>query len=306
MRRRDDARHRTQTLRARDARRCQRERALRPAHVRADVPSRYRRARDSRWRFRSRARSASTTRSSSARNSCSTTRERDYESALAELSQRNAELQSGTRCASTASAAARRERETAHARSASALDARAPRVRRNRPRSACSKRLRDFVARTAAARRRTRSERGRKVTPSQAALLAETIEAMRRDLGIGPEAAAPDDAGAFAAGDRVRIASLATRRRTSSRTTATTVLRRDRSDEDRRGEERRARGAAQVARTSARNARAGRGGDDARVGRGDAQPQRARRAREAVRRRRADRRALDRRGACSSAIRRCA
>jgi len=46
------------------------------------------------------------------------------------------------------------------------------------------------------------------VTPSQSALLAQTLDEIHRDLGIKPQAAPEGDSGAFEPGDRVHVASL--------------------------------------------------------------------------------------------------
>lgn len=52
------------------------------------------------------------------------------------------------------------------------------------------------------------NRRAGKVTPSQATLLAQTIEAMHRDLGITSNDAGESDNGTYSPGDRVRIVSL--------------------------------------------------------------------------------------------------
>jgi DNA mismatch repair protein MutS2 len=67
--------------------------------------------------------------------------------------------------------------------------------------------LRDFsneLARRASEQRTARP----RVTPSQSALLQRTLEEMRRDLGVKPEAAEESDEGTFAPDDRVRILSF--------------------------------------------------------------------------------------------------
>ncbi len=71
--------------------------------------------------------------------------------------------------------------------------------------------LRDFVSelhRRASELGSGGSRRAGKVTPSQAALLGQTIDAMRRDLGISPGHADQSDSGAYSPGDPVRIISL--------------------------------------------------------------------------------------------------
>jgi DNA mismatch repair protein MutS2 len=122
-------------------------------------------------------------------------RERDYESALAELALRNSEL---------ARERTRLEEERRNAegevdalrRGRAALDA-----ERRRFGTHAEERLQQSL-REFAAELRTR------VKPSQAALLARTIDEMRRDLGIRPAAADEPETGSYAAGDRVRILSL--------------------------------------------------------------------------------------------------
>ncbi|HET6275474.1 MAG TPA: Smr/MutS family protein [Candidatus Cybelea sp.] len=136
-------------------------------------------------------------------------RERDYEAALAELAQRSNEL--------------REERIRLNAERSDVAQERG-RLRTERGEFDVERRrfgaraeerlqqsLRDFARELQRRAEELGSgERSRKarVTPSQAALLAQTIEAMRRDLGIRPETAPASDAGAYAPGDRVRIVSL--------------------------------------------------------------------------------------------------
>ncbi|HEY6450620.1 MAG TPA: Smr/MutS family protein [Candidatus Cybelea sp.] len=52
------------------------------------------------------------------------------------------------------------------------------------------------------------TRRAGKVTSSQAALLGQTIDAMRRDLGISRDAADEPEVGTYSPGDSVRIISL--------------------------------------------------------------------------------------------------
>ncbi|MGC1380085.1 MAG: Smr/MutS family protein, partial [Candidatus Baltobacteraceae bacterium] len=137
-------------------------------------------------------------------------RERDYETALAELSLRSGEL--------------RHERnrfEAERRQLATELDA----LRRDRAEFDLQRRrfgtraderlqqgLRDFVRelQRRAAESPAGGERQRKgkVSTSQAALLAETIEAMHRDLGILPEEERAGESRSYQPGDRVRIVSL--------------------------------------------------------------------------------------------------
>lgn len=135
-------------------------------------------------------------------------RERDYETALAELATRNAELrderialQRERRSAETETAALReRERELAEERRRLAAGAE-ERLQQG---------LRDFVRelqRRSEANEATRSRRAR-VTPGQSALLRETIAAVRNDLGITRQEERQGAPQSFTPGDRVRIVSL--------------------------------------------------------------------------------------------------
>lgn len=124
-------------------------------------------------------------------------RELDYEAALAELAVRNTELRDER---------VRLERERVEA--AQRLEA----LRRDRDRLDEERRrlgaqgeeqlqqtLRDFV----------RELQRRKPTPAQTALLSDTVESMRRQLGIRPaSAAATSEADAYETGDSVRVLSL--------------------------------------------------------------------------------------------------
>jgi DNA mismatch repair protein MutS2 len=67
--------------------------------------------------------------------------------------------------------------------------------------------LRDFV-RELQRRAAERPSARPKASASQAALLAQTVEAMRRDLGIHPEAASSGDDGTFAPDEGVHVVSL--------------------------------------------------------------------------------------------------
>jgi DNA mismatch repair protein MutS2 len=133
-------------------------------------------------------------------------RERDYESALAELSLRNAELQhERDRLGEQRGEVGRLGEELLRDRVE--LDA----ERRGfgaRAEERMQQALRDFIRELQRrAAERTSSQRP-KVTASQAALLAETIDAMRRDLGIRPEEPSPADDGTFASDDAVHVLSL--------------------------------------------------------------------------------------------------
>jgi DNA mismatch repair protein MutS2 len=129
--------------------------------------------------------------------------DRDYESALAELGQRNAELQAERD-------ALARERSAAERREA---EARAAREKLDRDRAAfleksqeqMAKSLREFVAELQ--RRATENAARPKVTASQSALMDRTIDAMRRDLGIVPAPAGAATSNVLAVGDRVHVAS---------------------------------------------------------------------------------------------------
>ena len=132
-------------------------------------------------------------------------RERDYESALAELAMRSAELQSER----DALAAERR----GLAVSAHSLDQ--DRLRFEAERRSFSERaearmqqsLREFMSELQ--RRAAESSAGRpKVTNAQSVLLSRTVDAMRRDLGVRPEERTTHDDGTLAPGDAVRLLTL--------------------------------------------------------------------------------------------------
>jgi DNA mismatch repair protein MutS2 len=132
-------------------------------------------------------------------------KERDYESALAELSERSAELHERTRALEGERADLRRELERARG-DRDQLDA----ERRSfalRAEDRMRDALRDFV-RDLQQRAEEREQRRPKATPAQSQLLSQTLDAMHRDLGIRPEAPGTLDNGAFASGDPVRITSL--------------------------------------------------------------------------------------------------
>jgi DNA mismatch repair protein MutS2 len=137
-------------------------------------------------------------------------RERDYEAALAELATRSSELR------------AEREqleaygREAARAREAMARERDEFETERRgfgvRAEERLQQSLRDFVRELQRRAVETTADAGRsrkvRATPAQAALLAQTIDAMRRDLGIGPAQERAEESQSFEAGDFVRIVSM--------------------------------------------------------------------------------------------------
>lgn len=137
-------------------------------------------------------------------------RERDYEAALAELAQRGGELRAETERLEAERRDVKAELEALH-RDRSKLE-----VERHDFAAAAEERLqralRDFVAelRRRAAESAVDSERRKKgkVTSSQTALLADTIEAMRRELGISTGEESTDETQTYSPGDRVRVVSV--------------------------------------------------------------------------------------------------
>ena len=134
------------------------------------------------------------------------TRERDYESALAELSLRSAELQTEREALSSERRAAERERGgLAGDRERFEAERRAF---AERAEERMQQSLREF---TAELQRRAASAEAKRprVTASQSALLSRTAEEMRRALGVTNEQREqkPDD-GVFQPNDPVRITSL--------------------------------------------------------------------------------------------------
>lgn len=124
-------------------------------------------------------------------------RELDYEAALAELAVRNTELRDERVALERERAEAGRILETVR-RDRERLDAERRQLG-TRAEELMQQALRDFI----------RELQRRKPTPAQTALLSETVEKMRRELGIRPATAAADaSAAAFAPGDRVRVLSL--------------------------------------------------------------------------------------------------
>lgn len=130
--------------------------------------------------------------------------ERDYEAALSELAQRNADLASERESAAAERAhVVEREREVRAQRDALQRE-RDAFVERAEARMAQA--LREFA--NELQRRAADNAARAKVTASQSALADRTLAAVRRDLGIVPEPASEGRASAIAVGDRVRIASL--------------------------------------------------------------------------------------------------
>ncbi|MFZ0031379.1 MAG: Smr/MutS family protein [Candidatus Cybelea sp.] len=123
-------------------------------------------------------------------------RELDYEAALTELAERNGELrEERIRLEAQRRAAAAELEHLRRARDDFEIERRRFGARAE---DRLQQGLRDFV----------RELHGQKVTRSQTRLLTDTIEAMRRDLGIqANEKGAPVET-PFAPGDRVRIVSL--------------------------------------------------------------------------------------------------
>jgi DNA mismatch repair protein MutS2 len=132
-------------------------------------------------------------------------RERDYEAALAELSLRNAELQSERDALEQQRLSASREALLLQGER-TALDAQRRDFGANAE-ERMQQALRDFV-RELQRRAAERPSARPKASASQAALLAQTVEAMRRDLGIHPEAASSGDDGTFAPDEGVHVVSL--------------------------------------------------------------------------------------------------
>jgi len=136
-------------------------------------------------------------------------RERDYETALAELAQRSGELREERALLQ----AQRRELATEHEaarRVRSELDDERRRFA-TRAEERLAQSLRDFareLSRRAAEPGSPSMRRTAKVTPSQAALLAQTIEAMRRELGIKPDENREPAEQTYQPGDRVRVLSM--------------------------------------------------------------------------------------------------
>ncbi|HEY9180273.1 MAG TPA: endonuclease MutS2 [Candidatus Baltobacteraceae bacterium] len=132
------------------------------------------------------------------------TRERDYETALAELSDVNARLQVERDAV---------ERERTHIdRLQQNLRSRTEALERERREFAeqaevrMQQTLREFSEELARRASEQQSVKPR-ITPGQSALLSRTIEQMHRDLRIKPEQSQKAEDGSFSEGDRVRILS---------------------------------------------------------------------------------------------------
>ncbi len=136
-------------------------------------------------------------------------RELDYEAALTELALRSSEMREERSHLEAERRDLSREVEVLR-RDRGEFD-----VERRRFSARAEERLqqslRDFVSelqRRASELGSAGTRRAGKVTSSQAALLGQTIDAMRRDLGISRDAADEPEVGAYSAGDSVRIISL--------------------------------------------------------------------------------------------------
>ncbi len=133
------------------------------------------------------------------------TKERDYESALAELSLRVAEMQTERDALITERQAAQRERGAlAHEKNTFEAERRAFADRAD---EAMAKSLREFTAELQRRAEANESKRP-KVTASQSALLSKNADALRRSLGVEKEAAQEQQSGVFVAHDPVRVLSM--------------------------------------------------------------------------------------------------
>ncbi|HEY5257431.1 MAG TPA: Smr/MutS family protein [Candidatus Baltobacteraceae bacterium] len=130
--------------------------------------------------------------------------EREYESALAELAQRSAELQA-ERDAVGMQLRRLAERDVQLNAQREALD-RERRSFTERAEVRMAQALREFVAELQ--RRAAENAARPKVTASQSALLGRTLDSMRRDLGIVAKPVQVVDDAALLRGDRVRVLSL--------------------------------------------------------------------------------------------------
>jgi DNA mismatch repair protein MutS2 len=136
------------------------------------------------------------------------TRERDYETALTELSVRTADMQSQLRRLQDEQRHVEREAEAlARQRAAFEEERRSFAVRAD---DRLQQALREFVRDLEARAVRQGSERvRRKPTSSEAARLSQTIDAMHRDLGITASAELSTETASFAPGDNIEIKPLA-------------------------------------------------------------------------------------------------
>jgi DNA mismatch repair protein MutS2 len=136
-------------------------------------------------------------------------RELDYETALNELALRNSELREERLQLEGERRDVGRELEGVR-RDRGEFDLERRRFAA-RAEERLAQSLRDFareLQRRASQLGSDRSARKPKVTPSQAALLAQTVKAMREDLGIRPIDADTPENLSYSTGDRVRILSL--------------------------------------------------------------------------------------------------
>lgn len=134
------------------------------------------------------------------------TSERDYEAALAELSQRSMELQEERDTARLERREAQRERdELARQRERFDSDRRAF---TDRAEERMQQALREFVAELQRRADANASATRARVTSAQSDLLSRTVDAMRAELGTKPASQTPAGDGNFVPGDLVHIASL--------------------------------------------------------------------------------------------------
>lgn len=137
-------------------------------------------------------------------------RERDYETALAQLANVHAALQM-ERDELDRERTALRARESVARAQLEALER-----ERERFAARAEERLQTALRAFAAELERRQTERGQAVQPGsrprittgQSALLARTLEAMRRDLGLQQETAQTGESGTLSPGDRVRVLSF--------------------------------------------------------------------------------------------------
>jgi DNA mismatch repair protein MutS2 len=122
--------------------------------------------------------------------------EREYERALEELAQRSAELQTERDALTRERSGVETERREIERRTAQ-LDAERARFA-ERAQQRLQQALRDFAAEL---QHRAPGRRPGRVTAAQSAALAETLEAMRRDLGIGER----PQSGAWSARPNIRL-----------------------------------------------------------------------------------------------------
>ncbi|MFN2448979.1 MAG: endonuclease MutS2 [Candidatus Baltobacteraceae bacterium] len=132
-------------------------------------------------------------------------RERDYESALAELAQLGAQMQRQREAVERERVHVDRLQETLRSR-AEALE-RERRTFAETAEARLGQALRTFsedLAKRAAQQQSTRA----KITPAQSALLNQTLEQIRRDIGVTPERAPANEGVHYEPGDTVRVHSF--------------------------------------------------------------------------------------------------